>query len=116
MLVRTRQFFDRHGAAAMLAGRFIPFARMLISPMAGLSSMSLARFTAYNVCGAAIWAAVFCAIGWFFGQHPPAFGHHGLARAVLGGAVGLAVLATIAVAGGWLVEESDAAWRVEGTI
>ena len=116
VLVRTRQFFDRHGAAAVLAGRFIPFARMLISPMAGLSSMSLARFTAYNVCGAAIWAAVFCAIGWFFGQHPPAFGHHGLARAALVVAVGLAVLATIAVAGGWLVEESDAAWRVEGTI
>jgi undecaprenyl-diphosphatase len=115
VLTRTRAFFDRHGAAAVLAGRFIPFARMLIAPMAGLSSMSLARFTLFNACGAAIWAAVFCGVGWFFGQHPPAFGE-GLVRAALVVAVALAVLATVAVAGGWLVEESDAAWRAEGTV
>ena len=115
VLQRTRNFFDRHGTAAVLSGRFIPFARMLISPMAGLSSMSLARFTLLNVCGAALWAAVFCSVGWFFGQHPPAFGH-GLVRAALVVAIALAVLATIAVAGGWMVEESDAAWRAEGTV
>jgi membrane protein DedA with SNARE-associated domain len=115
ILLRTRAFFDRHGAAAVLSGRFIPFARMLIAPMAGLSSMSLARFTLFNICGAAAWASVFCGVGWFFGQHPPAFGH-GLVRAALVVAVGLAVLATVAVAGGWLVEESDAAWRAEGTV
>lgn len=115
VLTRTRAFFDHHGAAAILSGRFIPFARMLIAPMAGLSSMSLARFTLFNIGGAALWAAVFCGVGWFFGQHPPAFGE-GLVRAALVVAVGLAVLATIAVAGGWLVEESDAAWRAEGTV
>jgi membrane protein DedA with SNARE-associated domain len=115
VLDRTREFFDRHGGAAVLSGRFIPFARMLISPMAGLSSMSLARFTLFNVCGAAIWSAVFCGVGWFFGQHPPAFGH-GLVRGGLVVTIGLAVLVTVAVAGGWLVEESDAAWRAEGTI
>jgi membrane protein DedA with SNARE-associated domain/membrane-associated phospholipid phosphatase len=115
ILIRTRDFFDRHGGAAVMSGRFIPFARMLISPMAGLSSMSLVRFTLYNLSGAALWAAVFCGVGWFFGQHPPAFGH-GLVRAALVVTVGLAVLATVAVAGGWLVEESDAAWRAEGTV
>lgn len=115
VLLRTRLFFDQHGGAAVLAGRFIPFARMLIAPMAGLSTMSLARFTLFNVSGAAIWAALFCGVGYFFGQHPPAFGH-GLARAALIVAVALALLATVAVAGGWLVEESDAAWRAEGTV
>lgn len=115
VLARTREFFDRHGGTAVMAGRFIPFARMLIAPMAGLSSMSLARFSLFNFCGAALWSAVFCGLGWFFGQHPPAFGH-GLVRAGLVAAVGLAVLATVAVAGGWLVEEGDAAWRAEGTI
>ncbi len=115
VLTRTRAFFDRHGAAAVLSGRFIPFARMLISPMAGLSSMSLARFTLFNSCGAAIWAAVFCGVGWFFGQHPPAFGH-GLVRGALVVTLGIALLVTVAVAGGWLVEESDAAWRAEGTV
>ena len=49
VLARTRDFFDRHGPAAVLTGRFIPFARMLISPMAGLSTMSLSRFTVFNL-------------------------------------------------------------------
>ncbi|MDB4900155.1 MAG: phosphoesterase PA-phosphatase related protein [Gemmatimonadetes bacterium] len=115
VLARTRTFFDRHGGTAVMAGRFIPVARMLISPMAGLSTMSLARFTVFNLIGAAIWSGVFCGVGYFFGQHPPAFGH-GLARAALIVAVGLAVVATVVIAGGWLVEESDAAWRAEGTI
>jgi membrane protein DedA with SNARE-associated domain/membrane-associated phospholipid phosphatase len=115
MLARTRSLFDRHGGAAVVVGRFIPVARMLISPMAGLSTMSLRRFTFFNLIGAAIWSAVFCGVGYFFGQHPPRFGH-GLARAALITAAGMALLVTVAVAGGWLVEESDAAWRAEGTL
>jgi undecaprenyl-diphosphatase len=114
VLARTRGFFDRHGGTAVIVGRFVPIARMLISPMAGLSTMSLARFMLFNVTGAALWSAVFCGLGFFFGQHPPAFGP-GLARAALIVTVGLALLVTIAVAGGWLVEGSDAAWRAEGT-
>jgi membrane protein DedA with SNARE-associated domain/membrane-associated phospholipid phosphatase len=115
VLLRTRTFFDRHGSTAVLIGRFIPFARMLISPLAGLSTMTFARFTVFNVAGAAIWSTVFCGVGYFFGQHPPRFGH-GLVRGALIVAVGLGVIVTIAVAGGWLVEESDAAWRAEGTV
>jgi membrane-associated protein len=115
VLARTRLFFDRHGGSAIIAGRFIPVARMLISPMAGLSTMSLTRFSVFNVIGAALWSAVFCGVGYFFGQHPPAFGH-GLARGALIVAVALALVVTVLVAGGWLVEESDAAWRAEGTL
>jgi membrane-associated protein len=115
VLARTRGFFDRHGGSAIIAGRFIPVARMLISPMAGLSTMSVARFSFFNLIGAAIWSAVFCGVGYFFGQHPPAFGH-GLVRGALVVTVGLALLVTVLVAGGWLVEESDAAWRAEGTL
>ncbi|MDB4892201.1 MAG: rane-associated phospholipid phosphatase [Gemmatimonadetes bacterium] len=114
VLERTRGFFDRHGTRAVVIGRFVPVARMLISPLAGLSSMSLLRFTIFNVAGAAIWSAVFLGVGYFFGQHPPAFGH-GLVRGTLIVAVGLGVIVTVAVAGEWLVEESDAAWRAEGT-
>ena len=115
VLLRTRAFMDRHGGLAVAIGRFIPVARMLISPLAGLSSMSLARFTAYNVVGAAVWSAVFCGIGYFFGHHPPAFGH-GLVRGAFVVVLGLALIIIVLVAGGWLVEESDAAWRAEGTM
>ncbi|MDB4887274.1 MAG: rane-associated phospholipid phosphatase [Gemmatimonadetes bacterium] len=115
ILSRTRSFFERHGASAIVAGRFIPFARMLISPMAGLSTMSLARFSAFNAIGAVLWSATFCAVGVFFGQHPPAFGQ-GIARGALVVTLGLAVITIVIVAGGYLVEESDAAWRAEGTL
>ncbi|MEP7000957.1 MAG: VTT domain-containing protein [bacterium] len=115
VLARTRGFFDRHGTTAVLLGRFIPFARMLISPLAGLSSMSFARFSLFNIAGAALWSAVFCGVGYFFGQHPPSFGR-GLGRGALVVTAGLGVIVTVAVAGGWLVEESDAAWRAEGTV
>jgi membrane protein DedA with SNARE-associated domain len=115
VLARTRGFFDRHGTTAVLIGRFVPFARMLISPLAGLSSMSFAQFTVFNLAGAAVWSAVFCGVGYFFGQQPPAFGHF-LVRGALIGTIGLGVIVTVAVAGGWLVEESDAAWRAEGTV
>lgn len=114
VLARTRGFFDRHGTTAVLVGRFIPFARMLISPLAGLSLMSFAQFAVFNLAGAAVWSAVFCGVGYFFGQHPPSFSH-GLVRGALIVTVGLAVIVTVVVAGGWLVEESDAAWRAEGT-
>lgn len=115
VLARTRGLFDRHGTTAVLIGRFVPFARMLISPLAGLSSMSFARFTVFNLAGAAVWSAVFCGVGYFFGQHRPSFGH-GLVRGALIVTVGLGVIVTVAVAGEWLVEESDAAWRAEGTV
>ena len=54
VLDRTRRFMDRHGATAVLFGRFIPLARMLISPLAGLSALSLLRFTLFNLIGAAL--------------------------------------------------------------
>ena len=114
-LHRAHRFFERHGASAVLFGRFVPVVRMLISFVAGVSSMDARRFALYNLAGAAIWAAAFCAIGYFFGHHASAF-YHQLVRAGLVVGFGLAALVTLAVAGGWLVEDADAAWRAEGTI
>ncbi|HEX4682892.1 MAG TPA: bifunctional DedA family/phosphatase PAP2 family protein, partial [Gemmatimonadaceae bacterium] len=114
-LGRAHRFFERHGPSAILFGRFVPVVRMLISFVAGVSSMDARRFALFNLAGAAIWAAAFCSIGYFFGHHPGAF-YHQLVRAALVAAFGLAALVTIAVAGGWLIEDVDAAWRAEGTI
>lgn len=114
-LARAHRFFERHGASAVLFGRFVPVVRMLISFVAGISKMEARRFALYNVVGAAIWAGVFCAIGYFFGHHAGAF-YAQLVRAALVAAFGLAALVTLAVAGGWLIEDVDAAWRAEGTV
>lgn len=114
-LARTRHFFQRHGESAILFGRFVPVMRMLISFVAGVSSMEARRFALYNLAGAAIWAAAFCAIGYFFGHHAAAF-YHQLVRAALVAAFGVAALVTIAVAGGWLIEDAESTWRAEGTL
>lgn len=114
-LGRAHRFFERHGSSAILFGRFVPVVRMLISFVAGISSMNARRFALYNLAGAAIWAAAFCGIGYFFGHHPGAF-YHQLVRAALVAAFGLTALVTLAVAGGWLIEDVDVAWRAEGTM
>ena len=114
-LARAHRFFERHGASAVLFGRFVPVVRMLISFVAGVSAMDARRFALYNLAGAAIWAAAFCSIGYFFGHHAAAF-YHQLVRAALVVGFGLAALVTLAVAGGWLIEDVDSAWRAEGTI
>ena len=114
-LDRTHRFFARHGASAILFGRFIPVVRMLVSFVAGASRMDARRFALLNIAGAAIWAAAFCAIGYFFGHHPGAF-YHQLVRAALVVGLGIGTLVTVVVAGGWLVEDADATWRAEGTL
>lgn len=114
-LARTRQFFDHHGSSAVLFGRFVPVVRMLISFVAGLSEMDARRFLFYNVGGAAIWATAFCALGYFFGRHAAAF-YHQLVRGALVVGFGMTALVMLAVAGGWLIEDADAAWRAEGTV
>lgn len=114
-LARTRQFFEHHGPSAVLFGRFVPVVRMLISFVAGISEMDARRFLLYNLAGAAIWATAFCSIGYFFGRHAAAF-YHQLVRGALVVAFGIAAIVTLAVAGGWLIEDADAAWRAEGTV
>ncbi|HZI42545.1 MAG TPA: bifunctional DedA family/phosphatase PAP2 family protein [Gemmatimonadaceae bacterium] len=114
-LARAHRFFERHGTSAVLFGRFVPVVRMLISVVAGVSQMDARRFALYNLAGAAIWASAFCAIGYFFGHHASAF-YHQLVRAALVAGFGLAALVTLAVAGGWLIEDVEATWRAEGTI
>jgi membrane protein DedA with SNARE-associated domain len=114
-LLRTRQFFERHGASAVLFGRFVPVVRMFISFVAGISEMDARRFLLYNLAGAAIWASAFCGIGYFFGRHAAAF-YHQIVRGALVVGFGIAALVTLAVAGGWLIEDAEAAWRAEGTV
>ncbi|HEY2376699.1 MAG TPA: bifunctional DedA family/phosphatase PAP2 family protein [Gemmatimonadaceae bacterium] len=114
-LAHAHRFFERHGTSAVLFGRFVPVVRMLISVVAGVSQMDARRFTLYNLAGAAIWACAFCAIGYFFGHHASPF-YHQIVRASLVAGFGLAALVTLAVAGGWLIEDVDATWRAEGTL
>jgi membrane protein DedA with SNARE-associated domain/membrane-associated phospholipid phosphatase len=67
-LRRVEAFFERHGGATILVGRFIGFVRALAPFIAGASRMPLRRFLPYDVLGAGAWAATFSALGYAFWQ------------------------------------------------
>jgi undecaprenyl-diphosphatase len=65
-LHRVETFFEKHGGATILVGRFIGFVRALAPFVAGTSRMPLARFLPYDVLGAGAWAATFSVLGFVF--------------------------------------------------
>lgn len=72
--MRTRPGFShayslvrQHPNAFVLGNRFIYGMRLVGGIAAGLSGISLPRFVVLNVISSAIWAALFCAIGYVFG-------------------------------------------------
>lgn len=54
----ARDWFERHGAAAVFFGRMIPAIRTLISVPAGLSTMPFSKFLIYTILGSALWTGV----------------------------------------------------------
>lgn len=59
----ARDWFDRHGAAAVFFGRMLPTIRTLISVPAGLSNMPFWRFMLYTVLGSALWTGALTVAG-----------------------------------------------------
>jgi membrane protein DedA with SNARE-associated domain len=55
---RSDQFFGRHGAKAVVIGRFLPVLRSTLGWMAGVGRMSVPRFAAANVAGGVAWGVV----------------------------------------------------------
>lgn len=60
---RAFAWFARHGAKAVLFGRLMPVVRSLVSIPAGLSEMSILKFSAFTVLGSGIWNSIWIYIG-----------------------------------------------------
>lgn len=67
---RTRAFFDRHGASAIILARFIPFARTFITLIAGISRMDVKQYLLYSSIGGLLWATGMTLCGALLGQIP----------------------------------------------
>lgn len=65
-LARVERFYERHGGKAVIAGRFVGFARAVTPFLAGASRFPLRRFVGYSVVGALAWAALFTLAGYAF--------------------------------------------------
>lgn len=69
-LERTHRFFERHGGKTIVIARFIPIIRTFAPFVAGVGSMTLWRFTFYNVTAGIAWVGVFLFSGYYFGRIP----------------------------------------------
>jgi membrane protein DedA with SNARE-associated domain len=68
-LDRADQFFAKHGEAASFFGRMVPVIRSLVSFAAGVSRMSLGRFTLFSFLGSAPWTALLVFAGMQLGAN-----------------------------------------------
>ena len=87
-LARVDGFFDRHGAKAILVGRFVGIVRAVAPFLAGASGMRLRAFLPWSLLGTAAWAATFTLVGYIFHASFSAAADY-----VAHGAFGLAVVA-----------------------
>ncbi|MFD5876001.1 DedA family protein [Streptomyces sp. NPDC060322] len=92
-LVRTEEWFARHGTKAVFFGRMVPVFRSLISVPAGVERMPLPVFVTLTALGSLIWNSVLVMAGYWLGDRWESVGTYvGYAsKAVLG----LAVVAVV---------------------
>jgi membrane-associated protein len=69
-LRKTHKFFEKYGARAIIIARFMPFFRTFMPFVAGIGSMSYARFLPYDILGGLLWVGICVSAGYQFGQVP----------------------------------------------
>lgn len=77
-MLEASNFLDRYGFWAVAFGRFVPFIRSFIPLISGIMKYSFHRFTIGNMVGVAMWVAMGCGCGYFFGTIPFVRNHFSL--------------------------------------
>lgn len=65
---QTHEFFEKHGAKALVLGRFVPIVRTYITVVAGVSRMERRHFFVWSGVGAVLWVALLTLAGYFLGN------------------------------------------------
>jgi membrane-associated protein len=69
-LNRTHEFYEKHGGKTVIITRFVPIIRTFAPFVAGVGSMTFAKFSLYNITGGVLWVGFFIYGGFFFGNIP----------------------------------------------
>ena len=65
---RTRLFYEKHGARAIMYARFIPIVRSCTPFIAGVAKMPYLRFLTFSLLGGVFWIAAITTLGSQLGQ------------------------------------------------
>jgi membrane-associated protein len=69
-LVKTEEFYARHGGQTVIMARFVPIVRTLAPFVAGAGSMNYGKYIAYCIIGAIVWVVGITLLGYWFGNIP----------------------------------------------
>ncbi len=67
---KTHDFFEKHGAKALVIGRFVPIVRTYITMVAGIGRMDRRHFFTWSFVGAVLWVTSITLAGYFLGGVP----------------------------------------------
>lgn len=70
-LIKTHDFYEKHGGKTIIIARFIPIIRTFAPVVAGAATMTYRRFAVYNVVGGIGWVLSMTSIGYFLGRAIP---------------------------------------------
>jgi membrane-associated protein len=65
---KTQLFFEKHGAKAIIIGRFLPILRTVVPFVAGIGRLDRLKYNYYNIVGALVWIISFVFAGYFLGN------------------------------------------------
>lgn len=83
-VARAVAWFERHGVAAVLTGRFLPLVRSVVSLPAGAERMGRGRFVLYTALGSGTWNTAWVWAGYVVGDRWRSIGRYSdLLNAVL---------------------------------
>jgi len=69
-VAKTERFYQLFGWWSVVIGRYIPWGRVFVPPVAGIGGMSYLRFLTANIVGALSWGVSITVIGYFAASNP----------------------------------------------
>ncbi|PJJ72331.1 membrane-associated protein [Diaminobutyricimonas aerilata] len=89
---RTERLYELFGWWSVVVGRYVPWVRVFVAPVAGIGGMAYWRFVTANVVGAVTWGVLITAVGYWAATVPAT---RPIAYAVAGVVIAASVIAGV---------------------